>query len=221
MNESKQKLNTILLSAGVCHAIWQTSTFVPDEPLSSILGWKIPPFLSVKLHRFTSQKTPLPYFFKIHFSNSVWIFQPVSFPWISPSKRHMCFSSFLFMLHACLSYHHDLITIPRGTRKNLRVVSVPGKIWTRPHLKKSQNIFISTSLLSEDLFMPSPNVLLRLPCACICVFVKSCINFLSPPCELYVCSIISHLDVTAILSLNGSIADSVIIEQTSENGLTL
>jgi hypothetical protein len=68
----------------------------------------------------------------------------------------MCFSSFPFMPHAWLSYHHDLITMPRETEKNLRVVGVPGKIWTRPHRKKSQNIFISTSLLSEDLFMLSP-----------------------------------------------------------------
>jgi len=28
MNETKQKLNTILLSSGVCHAVWQTGTFV-------------------------------------------------------------------------------------------------------------------------------------------------------------------------------------------------
>lgn len=128
MNESKQKFNTILFSFGVCHAIWKTGIFVPDEPFSSILGWKIAPFLSVKLHRFTFQKTPLPYFFKIHFSIIAWIFQAVSFPWISPSKFHVCFSSFLFMPHACLSYHHDLITMPRRTQKNLRVVRVPGKI---------------------------------------------------------------------------------------------
>ena len=128
MNESKQKLNTILLSSGVCHAVWQTGTFVPDEPLSSILGWKIPLFLSITLHRFTSQKTPLPYFFKITFCISAWIFQAVSFLWISPSKPCMCFSSFPFLPHVCLSYHHDFITMPRGTKKNLRVVSVLGKI---------------------------------------------------------------------------------------------
>jgi hypothetical protein len=123
------------------------------------------------------------------------------------------------MPHAFLSYHHDLITTHRGTQENLRVVGVPVKIWTRPHLKKSQNIFISTSLLSEDLFMLSPSVLLGLPCACTCVFLKSCIYFLSPPCEPYVCSIINHLDVTAILSLNRSLADTVIFKQTSESGL--
>jgi len=29
MNESKQKLNIIFLSSGVCHAVWQTGTQVP------------------------------------------------------------------------------------------------------------------------------------------------------------------------------------------------
>jgi len=123
------------------------------------------------------------------------------------------------MPHACLSYHHDFITMPRGTKKNPRVVGVLGKIWTRTYPKKSQNIFISTSLLSEDHFMLSPNVFLGLPCACKCVFLKICIYFLSPPCEPYVCSIINHLDVTAILLLNRSLADTVIIKQTSESGL--
>jgi hypothetical protein len=145
--------------------------------------------------------------------------QAVSFLWISLSKPCMCFSSFLFMPHACLSYRHDLITMRRGTQKNLRAFGVPGKIWTRPHLKKSQNVFISTSLLSEDLRTLSPNVLLGLPCACTCVFLKSCIYFLSPPCEPYVCSIINYLDVTAIWSLNRILADTVIIKQTSESGL--
>jgi hypothetical protein len=131
MNEYKRKLNTILLSSGVCHAVWQTGTFVPDEPVSSILGWKIPPFLS-KLHRFTSQKTPVSYFFEIHFNISARIFQAVSFLWISPSKCHMCFSYFLFVPHAFLSYHHDLITMHRGTQKNLGVVGVHARFEPDP-----------------------------------------------------------------------------------------
>jgi hypothetical protein len=110
-----------------------------------------------------------------------------------------------------------LITMHRGTQKNLGVVGVHARFEPDPTWR-SQNVLMSTSLLSEDLFMLSPNVLLGLPCACTCVFLKRCIYFLSPPCEPYVCSIINHLDVTAILSLNRSLADTVIIKQTSESG---
>jgi hypothetical protein len=99
MNESKQKLNTIFLSSGV----WQTGTLVPLFQMNLI-----PPSWGGKFHHsypsnYMDSHPRRHFFFKIHFSISAWIFQAVSFLWISPSKCHMCVSSFLFIPHACLS----------------------------------------------------------------------------------------------------------------------